>query len=95
MFKKFEGRLNRGTIKNLQIDEIIIIRCKTEITYVRIKNIRFFKDFEKLLTFDDNALKNTLPYVNTLEEGITLYKSIYKEEDIYKHGTVSIELEKI
>lgn len=53
-----------------------MIRCKTEITYVRIKNIRFFKDFEKLLTFDDNALKNTLPYVNTLEEGIALYKSI-------------------
>jgi ASC-1-like (ASCH) protein len=95
VFKVFEGRINKGSIKNLTINQIIFIRCKTEVITVKIKNIRLFSNFKDLLCFNDNSLMNTLPYVNSLEEGILLYHSIYKIENIIQYGTVSIELELI
>lgn len=95
VFKVFEGRINKGSIKNLTINQIIFIRCKTEVITVKIKNIRLFSNFKDLLSFNDTSLMNTLPYVNSLEEGILLYHSIYKMEHIIQYGTVSFELELI
>ena len=92
-FKKFEGRLYKGSIKNLVNGEIIYIRYKTELILVKIVKIRKFNNFKELLTFSENSLKDTLPFVNNLKEGIKLYRNIYNKYKIIDYGTVSIKIE--
>lgn len=82
----------RGSIKNLVNGEIIHIRYKTDVILVKIIKIRKFNNFKELLTFSENSLKDTLPFVNNLEEGIKLYNNIYKKYKIIDYGTISIEL---
>lgn len=95
MFKKYEGRLYKGCIKNLKVDDNIYICYKKEQVLVKIINIRIFNNFEDILTFSDNSLSLTLPYCKNLEEGINLYKNIYKSKKIEEYGTVSIEIKVI
>ena len=76
----------------MEIEQIIIIRCKTEIIRVKIIDIKKFSNFNNLLSFDENSLNDTLPFVNSLEEGIKLYNGFYKEADILKYGVVSLKL---
>ena len=47
---------------------------------------------KELLIFSENSLKDTLQFVNNLEEGVEIYRKIYKNTDC---GVVSIELEVI
>ena len=42
-----------------------------------------------------SCLSLTLPYCKNLEEGINLYKNIYKSKKIEEYGTVSIEIKVI
>ncbi len=76
----------------MEIEQIILIRCKTEIIRVKIIDIKKFSNFNSLLSFDENSLNDTLPFVNSLEEGIKLYNGFYKEADILKYGVVSLKL---
>ena len=76
----------------MEIEQIILIRCKTEIIRVKIIDIKKFSNFNDLLSFDENSLNDTLPFVNSLEEGIKLYNGFYKEADILKYGVVSLKL---
>ena len=94
-FKKFEGRLYKGTIKNLIKGETIYIRYKTELILIKIVEIRKFDSFTELLIFSENSLKDTLPFVNNLEEGVEIYRKIYKKNKNTDCGVVSIELEVI
>tara|TARA_B100002019_G_C20835537_1_gene387374 strand:- start:215 stop:508 length:294 start_codon:yes stop_codon:yes gene_type:complete len=88
----FEGRLNRGSITKLKVGEIIIIKCKNKSVKKMIKSIYHFKNFKDMLTYKEFSLKNTLPYINTLEEGVKLYDNYYTKYKIKKYGVVSIKL---
>ena len=51
---------------------------------------------KELLIFSENSLKDTLQFVNNLEEGVEIYRKIYKKKQKYRlWGIVSIELEVI
>jgi len=88
----FEGRLNRGSIKKLKVGEIITIKCKNNSVKKMIKSIDHFKNFKDMLTYKEYSLEQTLPYVNTLEEGVKLYDTYYTTDKIEKYGVVSIRL---
>lgn len=88
----FEGRLNRGSIQKLKVGEIITIKCKNKSVKKMIKSIYHFKNFKDMLTYKEFSLKNTLPYIDTLEEGIKLYDTYYTRDKIEKYGVVSIRL---
>lgn len=83
----------KGSITNLNVNDIIKIRYKDNVILVKIINIYKCKNFNDLLTFNDISL--ILPYCKSIEEGLILYETIYKNKNIEKYGTVLIELEKI
>ena len=91
-FKVFEGRLNKGSITKLKVGEIITIKCKNKSVKKMIKSIYHFKNFKDMLTYKEFSLKNTLPYINTLEDGVKLYDTYYTKDKIEKYGAVSIKL---
>lgn len=92
-FKMFEGRLYRGTIKNLSINDRIYIRYKEELLLAKIINLYIFNNFKDMLLKDETTLNKTLPYVNSLDEGVELYNSIYKKYNINNYKVILIQIE--
>lgn len=57
----------------------------------RIVKVHRFATFEEALT--SLGLKQTLPSVNSIEEGVEIYLKFYKLETQKTHGVAMIELE--
>lgn len=79
--KTSEGRLNKHSNTTFKIDHHInFFNDEGEEVTVKIIDISTYKDFEETLA---NELRNLLPEVTDLNEGLQIYRSIYpniKEE---------------
>jgi ASC-1-like (ASCH) protein len=91
--KTVEGRLNIGLFKELKVNEVIILSCKTKNCKVKIINIEKFNNFNEL--FCQNSIKNVLPSISALNKGIEHYNKIYSKKNIYKFGVLALHIELI
>ena len=88
--KQVEGRLNKSSFSTLQVgDKIIWNNGKQKITTV-VVSIHHHKDFKKMLK--QHRLKNTLPGIKTIEDGVKIYSKFYSKKDIIKYGVLAIKL---
>ena len=94
--KTVEGRKNKGLFKEMKIGDIIEWNnedfykrsIKTEIVYKKI-----YKTFPEYLKSE--GLKNCLPGVDNIKEGVSIYYKYYTKEDEAKYGVVAIKLKLI
>lgn len=97
--KTYEGRLFKGMFTQIGIDDIITWKyydkwnnkwflCKTKV-FALVK----YPTFEVMLK--TLGLRNTLPPIRTIDEGIALYKNFFSIADQRKYGVIAIGLEKI
>lgn len=91
--KTVEGRLNRPRFKYLQPGMKISFTATNthEVIECTIVELIIYPSFEAMLT--SAGLKNMLPEICTIAEGIALYESFpgYKEE-VEKFGVLAIRL---
>lgn len=93
--KTIEGRLNKGRYKHLKKDDIMFFKTpnKNEIIKTKIINLEYYSKFKDYLLME--GIKNTLPGIKTLEEGIDIYYKYYNKSSRVKYNVVAIELEVI
>lgn len=91
--KKIEGRLNKDKYKNFKCGDIIEIvnnDDNNDRIFRIISRIANYNTFEEYLI--NEKLENCLPTIDTIEDGINVYRQFYKNEDEQKYGIIAIEL---
>jgi len=86
--KTVEGRLNRGSWKNLVEGETVIFSNEDDKIESTIKRILLFEDFGKAYDYyGDKLIPNS-----TREDVISIYNQFYSNQDIQTYGVICIEL---
>ena len=88
--KNIEGRLNKGSFKELKKDSIIIWKNGTNSVKTRIVSIHHHKNFRTMIK--QHKLYNVLPGIKTISEGIDIYSEFYPVSDVLKYGVLAIKL---
>ena len=88
--KTVEGRLNKGDWTHMEFGDQIVWKspgwsCRSLV----IKAVEY-DSFEEYLKAE--GLEKTLPGVETIEEGIDVYRQFYSVEDEQKYGVIAIHL---
>lgn len=92
--KKVEGRLNKDNVSNInKLDRIIWMKSGDEENQFStiITNLKCYSTFEEML--EREGLKNVLPGIKSIEEGVKIYNKFYSKEDEIKYGVLAIHLE--
>ena len=76
--KTVEGRLNKGTFYEFKIGDIIKINNNNDDFKVKIINIDKYESFNDMIIH--KGLDNVLPGIETLEEGVAVYRQFYSED---------------
>jgi ASC-1-like (ASCH) protein len=88
--KKIEGRLLKGIFTQLCIGDTLMFINKNESYNTKIIKINCYKNFRDMLSNEN--IKNVVPYCATIEDGVCLYKNIYKQK-IGKYKVVAIHFD--
>ena len=93
--KRIEGRLNKGSFSELKKKQIIRFFNKdlNEKFDAKIVNIVKYKSFEEYLT--QEGLKRTLPNINTIQDGVSIYRQYYSLDDENRFGILAIYVKRI
>lgn len=95
--KIVEGMINTGKFKEIKSGDIIewynndFNIKRTILTEVVGK--KEYKTFEDFLLAE--RLVNTLPGIETVKDGVSVYHTYYKKKDENKHGVIGIRLDLI
>jgi len=97
--KTLEGRINRKPVSNLQSGDAIRMTDAKKVGqgafFLRVKGVYAFASFEEGLRSERINLKCALPTVNTVGEGVDIYKQFYSIEQQRQFGIRFIEVERI
>ena len=85
--KNVEGYLCKGDFINLKIGDTITFHSSNDKITVLVNQIDYYCNFNDFL---EDHLKHVLPDVKSVEEGLKLYRLLYREEDELYHGVISI-----
>jgi ASC-1-like (ASCH) protein len=91
--KKVEGRLFTEEFQNIsKKTKLIFFTTDNQILECHINRISKYPNFKEML--EKEGLKNMLPGVENLSEGVLIYQSFpgYKENE-FKLGAISLEIE--
>ena len=91
--KTIEGRLNKGKFKTFKKDEIIYFKNDQNKIKIKIINIIEYKDFKTYL--EQEGLKRTLPGIDSIKNGVKVYRSFYPKEMEDEFGVLAIEIKLI
>ena len=87
--KPVEGRKNSPKYQNLQVGDNITFHCEEQEEFsVVITKIETFKSIEEYL--ESVGLSNALPGIDTIEEGLEIYRQWSSAEDIQRFGFMAI-----
>lgn len=101
--KKYDGRLNRGSWKNIEVGDVIVWSDvgrnessnpnKGKIVETKVTKLKYYPNFVE--AFRDLGQK-MVPIKNITEEEVTaIYLKFFKKNDIKKYGAVAIGLKVI
>ena len=94
--KTIEGRLLKSWYKDLVIGDHIVIHNQNDESNcfeVRVIDLRIYKTIKEML--EKEELKRILPDVETIEQGLKIYRKFYSEEQEKEFGALAIEIAKI
>ena len=96
--KKVEGRLNKGLFSKLNIGDTLVFtnneienlsrECK-----VKVKNIINYQTFYNYLKTE--KLKNCLPGIDNLDDGVSIYYGFYSKADEDKFKVLAIKIKRL
>ena len=90
--KTVEGRLDKGDWGRMEEREKIIFFNNNEEFKVRINSIKKYKSIEKMIISE--KLKNILPGIRTIKEGVKIYEDPpinFNEEKQKMYGVIAIK----
>ncbi|MFH1402152.1 MAG: ASCH domain-containing protein [Patescibacteria group bacterium] len=92
--KTIEGRVAKNLYKELKLgDEILIFNDdETENVRVRVKDTRIYSSFGEML--EKENFKKILPNVDSVEQGLCVYRKFYTEGQEKEFGVIAIEVER-
>ncbi len=88
--KKVEGRLYDEKRQGIKPGDTIIFENKLMCV---VKDVRVYSSFREML--ESEGIENVLPGVESVEEGIMVYRRFYSEEKEKKYGVAAIEVEPV
>lgn len=91
--KSIEGRLNKGSFQNLIKDDIVIWKNNNKSFKTKIVSIHHHKNFTTMIK--QHRLKNVLPGVKTIADGLNIYSQYYSNTDVLKYGVLAIKVKVI
>lgn len=88
--KKVEGRLNKSWVSTLQkIDRIIWADADSQFSTI-VEDLKHYGSFKEML--EKEGIQNVLPGIDTIEDGVQIYRKFYSEADEKKFGVIGIHL---
>lgn len=86
--KKVEGRLNKGDFSKMKVNDMIEF-SNQELGFnrkctLKIKDIHYYEDFKTYL--NEEKLKNCLPGIQNIKQGVSIYHNFYSKNDENKYG---------
>ncbi|MEK7659999.1 MAG: ASCH domain-containing protein [Patescibacteria group bacterium] len=93
--KTIEGRVKKAWYRFVSVgDHIIIYNAEeTDSIAVIVRGVRTYGTIREMLIHE--PLKKLLPDVDTVEQGIRVYRRFYSEDQEKEFGVVAIEVERI
>jgi len=93
--KTIEGKLNKGTAAKFKLDDIVIVykHDMSENIMVKVKRLTKYSSFREYLSIE--GLNNTLPEIQTIEDGENIYYKFYTKENEKLYGILAVEIEVI
>jgi ASC-1-like (ASCH) protein len=88
--KTIEGRLLKGIFTKLTNGEIFTFFNSDNSLTVKVMKINSYNNFRDMLIHEN--INNVVPYCKTIEDGVSLYKNIYKQK-INKYKVLAIHFE--
>jgi ASC-1-like (ASCH) protein len=91
--KTVEGRLNKSWVTSLnELDRVIWLKSGEESEHFStyVEKLASYSTFEEMLRTE--GLENVLPGVETIEDGIQIYREFYSEDDEKKYGVIGIHM---
>jgi ASC-1-like (ASCH) protein len=95
--KKSEGRLNKGSFSNMKKGDVILFE-NSELGFnrsyrVKITSIISYDTFRNFIVKE--KLENCLPGIDTIENGIKVYRKYYSEKDEKEFKIIALRLKKL
>lgn len=84
--KTIEGRMSSKKYREIKKGDRILINKRLP---ALVEEVKIFSSFEKM--FDHYGLEKCLPEVKSTEEGLKVYESFYKNEDVIKYGVIAFK----
>ena len=92
--KIVEGRLDKGKFSALSVPSYVTFKnSKGAKVIVKVKDKIKYKSFNDMLR--EENIKHVLPGVESLVDGVAVYRKFYSEEAEKMHGVIAIRIEKI
>lgn len=88
--KKVEGRVRKKKYQNLQEGDYVLMKDQKQSERFLVLGIRRYQSIRQYLLME--GLRNTLPGVKSLEEGVKIYRQWFQEEQVQKLGFLAIEV---
>lgn len=89
--KKDEGRVSSEFVRNLKIGEKLLLFSGTKLVICNIKYLCFYDSCEDML--DTEGLENMVPFVDTNEQALKIYRSFHGSQRVKTLGCCSIGLD--
>ncbi|MFT4552040.1 MAG: oligoribonuclease [Chlamydiales bacterium] len=88
--KTVEGRLSRGSYRNLQVG--MNLRFNDEVT-CRVTGIQKYASFREMI--EAEGIDNVLPGLTETSEAEEIYHHFYSPEDVTLYGALAIQIERV
>jgi ASC-1-like (ASCH) protein len=91
--KTIEGRIRKEKYAEISAGDLIDVfnNKETDFVKVKVKRVTKYESIKEMLTKE--PLKKVLPDMETLDQGIEVYKKFYTEAEEKQYGVVAIEVE--
>ncbi len=92
--KTVEARIRKGKYRNIKPGDQITVYDNKETDSVEtvVKRVTIYKSIKDMLTSE--SIKELLPDVDSIYQGIRVYRQFYTPEQEKQYGVVAIEVEK-
>lgn len=98
--KTVEGRLNKGTFAKVRVGDVLVVRNATVTTTARtgavvlvVTDVKRYDSFQTYLS--QEGLARTLPGIQSIADGVAVYRRFYPAEDEARHGVLALHVRRV
>ena len=88
--KKVEGRLFKNTFCNIKSNDVILFRNNNRYIKTQVVKVTYYKNFYEMLL--NEGIKNVTPLSDNINDSLSIYRKIYRQDNENKYGVIAIHL---